>query len=155
MTKSNHIITRKALESDLEGVYQLIHELAVYEKQPSEPTNTFEDFTQDFKDAYFEVLIAISEEEIVGIALFHDAYSSWKGRMLYLDDFVIKENQRGNGIGKLLFDAYLVEGQKRKVKQFRWHVLNWNAPAIKFYEKYNCSFDDEWITCKLMDNNLK
>ena len=153
LTNNEHIIIRKAFETDLQSVYDLIHELAVFEKQPQEPTNLFMDFVQDFMSGCFEIFIATSEEEVLGMTLFHDAYSSWKGRILYLDDFVIKESHRGKGIGKLLFEAYLEEGKKRNVKQFRWHVLDWNQSAIEFYKKYNSSFDNEWITCKILINN--
>lgn len=154
MTNNQNITIRKGIKSDLNAVYELIHELAVYENEPSEPSNPFLDFEQDFEENCFELLLAEQDKEIIGITLFHAAYSSWKGKTLYLDDFIIANKHRGKGIGKILFDNLIELGKKRKVKQIRWHVLDWNEPAIEFYKKYPCSFDAQWITCKIEKEKL-
>ena len=68
---------------------------------------------------------------------------------MYLEDFVVTENARGKGIGKLLFDALIVEAKEKKFSGIVWQVLDWNEPAIKFYKKYNASFDSSWVNCSI------
>ncbi len=154
MTKKEEIIIRIGTKTDLKAVYGLIHELAIYEHEPNEPSNPFMEFEKDYENACFELIVAEFNKQIIGITLFHPAYSSWKGRTLYLDDFIISADFRGAGIGKLLFDYFIEEGKKRSVNQIRWHVLDWNEPAIGFYKKYPCTFDSQWITCKLEKEKL-
>ena len=69
--------------------------------------------------------------------------------MLYLEDFIVRESERGEGIGKLLFDAFLEEAKRQNVALVKWQVLKWNEPAIHFYEKYPTTFDDEWYDGKI------
>jgi GNAT superfamily N-acetyltransferase len=80
-------------------------------------------------------------EKIIGMALYYTAYSTWKGRYIYLDDLIVTEKHRRSGAGKLLFDAVLAETKREGANQLRWHVLEWNTPAINFYKKYNASLD--------------
>lgn len=154
MQNFQDITIRLGEQKDLKAVYALIHELAVFEHEPNEPSNLFSDFEIDFAQNCFELLVAELGGEIIGITLFHAAYSSWKGRMIYLDDFVISKTHRGKGIGKQLFDSFIEIGKKRNINQLRWHVLDWNDIAIDFYKNYHCTFDEQWITCKLEKDKL-
>ena len=83
------------------------------------------------------------------------AYSTWKGKMLWLDDFVIKEEYRRKGLGKLLFDAVVVESKNREVNLMKWQVLEWNDPAIKFYEKYGATIERNWFNGKLLKDQIE
>lgn len=133
------------------AIMELIRELAIYEKALAEVEITSADLT----DAAFgnhdiiATLVAESSDEIVGAMIFYDVFSTWKGRSLYLEDFVISENFRRNGIGSLLFDALKDEARRRGSSKIMWQVLDWNEPAIKFYEKLGCNFEKEWIDCTL------
>ncbi len=69
--------------------------------------------------------------------------------MLYLEDFVVKVEERGQGIGALLFDAFMKEARRKDVSLVKWQVLDWNEPAINFYKKYEAVFDSEWVDCKI------
>jgi ribosomal protein S18 acetylase RimI-like enzyme len=151
-----NVVITKAQPQDLKEVYNLIKELAIYEKEPNEPSNDFETFYLDGTKEIpsYHVFIAKINDEIVGIALYYYGYSSWKGKMLYLDDLVVKENYRRYGIGKHLMNALIAEGKLAKVNQLRWHVLNWNEPAISFYKKLNASLDDSWITVKIEKEHI-
>ncbi len=151
---SAHI--RIATKQDLPHVYGLIKELAVYENAPHEPTVSLEEFIEDGSgnNPRYRVIIAEKENEILGIALYYLGYSTWKGNMMYLDDLVIKESHRRLGTGKLLFQALIAAAREHGVNQLRWHVLNWNEPAIAFYQQINASLDSEWITCKLEKDKL-
>ncbi len=144
------------MPTDLSQVYELIKELALYENEPDEPTVSLDEFIQDGSGANpnFHVIVAEENNQILGIALYYLGYSTWKGRMLYLDDLVIKKAHRKRGIGSMLFQSILEEAKKHKVNQVRWHVLNWNEPAILFYKKINASLESDWITCKIEKNAL-
>ncbi len=147
-----NIHIRTATPEDMKAVFELIQELALYEKAPEEVVNTEAQLKEDGfgKDKIFDCFVAENDEnEILGMALFFTGYSTWKGKILYLEDFLVKEAYRKHGIGKLLFDAVVEEAQKRKVNRMDWQVLDWNSPAINFYKKNNAVLDGEWINGRL------
>lgn len=143
------IIIRKAQKEDLPAIYALVKELALYEKSPESVTATIEDYYQDFEDNIFESIVAERDSEVVGMALYYMTYSTWRGRMLYLEDFVVKESERKLGIGKLLFDEVIEIAKSKKAVLLKWQVLEWNDPAIQFYKKYDTIFENEWLNGKL------
>jgi len=96
---------RDATADDMKAVHKLIHELAVYEKEPDAVINTVEGLVEDGFGAekLFDAIVAEAEDEIVGFALFYSKYSTWCGPSMYLEDFIVTEGMRGKGVGKLLF----------------------------------------------------
>ena len=147
---------RAAHPQDLPQVYDLIKELALYENEPNEPTVSLEVFVRDGSgnQPKYRVIVAEEEHEIIGIALYYLGYSTWKGSMMYLDDLVVRSAHRNKGIGQLLFQELIKKAKEHQVNQLRWHVLDWNKPAISFYNKLNASLEAEWITCKLEKDKL-
>lgn len=147
---------RAAHPQDLPQVYDLIKELALYENEPNEPTVSLEVFVRDGSgnQPKYRVIVAEEEHEIIGIALYYLGYSTWKGSMMYLDDLVVRSAHRNKGIGQLLFQELIEKAKEHQVNQLRWHVLDWNKPAISFYNKLNASLEAEWITCKLEKDKL-
>jgi GNAT superfamily N-acetyltransferase len=145
------IIIRKATIEDMKSVHALVYELAVYEKAPEAHTATVEDYENDFKNGIFECHVAVDTEggQIIGMILYYMAYSTWKGRMLYLEDFVVTEPNRQFGVGQMLFDTYLEVAREKKCRLVKWQVLDWNEPAIKFYKKNNAIIEDEWYNGKI------
>ena len=103
----------------------------------------------------FDFFIAETNNTIVGLALYYFKYSTWKGKCLFLEDIIVTENQRGKGIGKLLFDKVVQVSKETKVRRMEWQVLDWNTTAIDFYKKYDTNLDGEWINCKLTDRQLQ
>src|SRR5690606_14175017 len=97
----------------------------------------------------WEAFVAELDGHIVGISLFYIRYSTWKGRRLYLEDIVVTEHMRGQGVGKRLFDETLKLCKDRKYSGMVWQVLEWNEPAINFYKKYGATFDNEWVNASL------
>ena len=77
------------------------------------------------------------------------SYSTWKGKCVYLEDLYVKESYRSEGIGQILFDAVVAVAREQKVARMDWQVLDWNAPAIKFYRKNNAGLDPSWINGRL------
>ena len=143
---------RKGTKEDYSQVLELIQELANYENAPNEVTNTIERMEED--SDIFNLIVAEDDNTIIGIAIFFPYYSTWKGRCIYLEDIVVTENQRGKGIGKLLFDKVVYFAKEYKAKRLMWQVLDWNKPAINFYKKLNADLDDEWINCKLTEEQI-
>jgi GNAT superfamily N-acetyltransferase len=146
------ITIRKGEAKDVPAMLQLVKELAVFERAPDAVWNTEADMLADGFGAqpFFQTFVAeLPDGEVVGIAMYHWAYSSWKGKYMYLDDLYVKEKMRGKGTGKQLLDTFLKEAQAQGANMVKWQVLNWNEPAIKMYEKHGVTFDNEWIDCKI------
>lgn len=148
---------RTGTASDCAAALTLIKELAEYEKAPNEVAVSLEEFTQDGfgPNAIYELLVAEKNNTIVGIALFYTKYSTWKGKCIYLEDLVVTETERANGIGAKLFEAVMRVAQQRKARRMEWQVLEWNQPAINFYSKYKAVLDSEWINGKFTFEQLQ
>jgi GNAT superfamily N-acetyltransferase len=141
---------RPATEADIPAIHRLVYELAVYEKEPEAVATTPEEYLEDFRKGNFESIVAETEDgQVVGMTLFFQMYSSWKGKMLYLDDFVVNENYRRFGAGQLLFDAFVEEGRRRGCRLVKWQVLDWNEPALNFYRKNDAVIETNWWNGKL------
>jgi len=143
------IIIRKAEEDDMRALHALVCELADYEKGLQHVTTSAESYRVDFKNEVFDAFVAEVDGEIVGMALFYMNFSTWRGKMMYLEDFIVKESMRGHGIGAKLFAAFLDEAKKQDCTMVKWQVLRWNEPAIHFYKKYDVVLDDEWVDGKI------
>ncbi len=146
---------RKMTSQDIVSVYDLIVELAIYEKAPEEVTNTpAKMLIEGFGDKpLFRGFVVEDTTEnnhkIVGMAIYYTRYSTWKGSCIYLEDIVVTESYRGKGVGKLLFEAVMKEALEQKAAAMVWQILDWNEPALNFYKKYNANLDPEWINGKL------
>lgn len=150
------IIIRQGTADDLPAVLQLIKELAAYENAPNEVTLTLEDMLKDGfgEKPLFELLVAESNGSILGMALYFYSYSTWKGKCIYLEDIVVKEDARRKGIGLQLFEALIKKARDFGAQRLQWQVLDWNQPAISFYKKINANLDPSWINCKLTFDQL-
>ena len=138
------------------SVLHLINELAIYEKEPDQVKNTVEDLERDAfgENPLFHVILAEKEGELAGMVFYYYGYSTWKGKMLYIDDIVVTERFRRFGVGQTLFDYMRAEAKRGNANQIRFHVLEWNEPAINFYKKNGVALDDEWILCKLEKEDI-
>jgi len=151
------MILRYANKKDLPGVLSLIRELATYERAPDEVTITLEDLERDGfgETPLYEVILAEDDSGIAGMAFYYCAYSTWKGKCIFLEDIIVREKERGKGTGHLLFDAVVMKAREVNAKRLMWQVLNWNEPAINFYKKYNALLDPTWVNCKLTEDQLR
>lgn len=132
------------------AVLELINQLAHYEKAPQEVTVTLADLEQDgFVHNLFQCIVAEADDAIVGMAFYYPRYSTWKGRTIHLEDFIVKEAYRKHGIGQMLFDAVKQEAINFGAKRLEWLVLNWNEPALNFYRKNGAELDPEWDLGKI------
>lgn len=150
------ITIRRAVKEDCPHLMELVHELAVFEKEPDSVTVAMEHFVESGFGAnpVWWAFVASStsnggEEIIHGFALYYIRYSTWKGQRLYLEDLLVSEAVRGQGMGKLLFERVLQEAKDKKYSGMVWQVLDWNEPAINFYKKYNATIDNGWMNCTI------
>jgi ribosomal protein S18 acetylase RimI-like enzyme len=148
---------RQGVEADIPRVMELIWELAVYEKAPDSVEITAAQLLEDVfgTSPLFEFLVACDQTSIVGLSLFYYLYYTWKGKGLYLEDLIVTESYRGQGIGKRLILETASYAAKMQCTGMYWQVLDWNTPAIEFYKSLGSELDGEWINCKLDRRVLK
>jgi ribosomal protein S18 acetylase RimI-like enzyme len=145
------ILIRNGEAKDVPQTLGLIKELALYEKALDQ---VIVDEAYMLKEGFsnhpsFWFYVAEENNLIIGIALCYYRYSTWKGKRIYLEDIVVNEKHRNKGIGQLLFEKVIAQAKSEQLSGVVWQVLEWNEPAIKFYEKFNSHFDGEWINCSL------
>lgn len=147
---------RYAVQDDCERLLELIHELALYEKAPQEVTVKLEEFIDAGFGAnpVWKAFVAVRDGKILGFALYYIRYSTWKGCRLYLEDFIVTEEERGNGIGKILFERVMQEAKEKGFNGMSWQVLDWNAPAINFYNKYQANLEAGWLNASFATEQL-
>lgn len=149
-------IIRKAAATDSNEILELIKELAVFEKQPDAVILSEEEL---IKSAFSEnpwvyIFVAEMDTKVVGMALYYYGFSTWKGRSLHLEDLIVKENYRKLGIGKALMHRVIHVAKTEKLERMSWEVLDWNEPAVKFYESLNTEFYKDWWLCRLFKEQL-
>ena len=147
---------RLATKNDMKNVHDLIVELAVFEKEPDAVEVTVKDLEEDGYglQSKFTCFVAELDSKIVGAALIYKRYSTWKGEVLHLEDLIVKESMRGSGLGTALLDEVVKHGKQIGVKRICWEVLDWNAPAIKFYEKKGADVKRDWDVVHLNENGI-
>lgn len=156
---------RRGKSEDMEGVLALIQELADFENEPQAVLVTVDDLIRDGfgENPLFHVFVAEVEKEIVGIALYYYRYSTWKGKIIHLEDLVVKDKMRGTGLGYALYSEIIKQGKRDNVRRIDWHVLDWNTGAIDFYEKTGAKVLKNWYLAQMdeaaindfVDNKLK
>lgn len=144
--KNTEMIIRRGTENDMKAVLGLIQELAVFEKEPEAVVVTKEDLIRDGfgSNPLFHTFVAELDGEIIGMALYYYRFSTWKGKTIHLEDLIVTEKSRGTGAGMALYSEIIKEGEKENVRRIEWNVLNWNTPAIEFYEKSGAKVLSDW-----------
>ncbi len=132
-------------------VLELIVELAVYEKEPYAVKITVEDLIKNGFETpvQFTCFVAEHNDRIEGIALVYQRFSTWKGRVLHLEDLVVSQEMRGSGMGSALLKEVVKHGIETKVKRVSWEVLDWNSSAIAFYENKGAKILKDWYLVQL------
>ena len=136
----------------------MIRELAVFERLEHEFSMTEEAIVRDGFGAHpkFRAVIAEWEGEAVGYAVFFDFYSTFQGRTgLFLDDLFVRPAFRRRGFGAALLAHVAGIAFREKYFCMRWEVLDWNKPAIDFYDKLGAAFLDEWRAVVLIGDALE
>jgi GNAT superfamily N-acetyltransferase len=151
------VTIRKATEKDIPRTLELIKELAVYEREPDAVVVDVEELIKDGfgENPAYGLFVAETENGIVGIALYYFRYSTWNGKVMYLEDLIVTESERGNGYGRKLLNAILEEADKLNCRLTTWQVLDWNEPSIEFYKKIGADLDETWINCTVKKADYK
>jgi GNAT superfamily N-acetyltransferase len=142
---------------DVPSILSLIHELAVFEKEPMAVKTTTTDLIRDGfgENPKFHCIVADENQHLKGFALFFYTWSTWEGRpTLYLEDLFVKENARGLGIGLALLKNLAQRAVKENCKRFEWAVLDWNTPARDFYHSLGAYHKKEWLPYRLEGEKL-
>ena len=152
-----NISVRLSTPVDMPQVLRLIKELAAFEKEPNAVKITVDTLIKEGfgKNPLFTCFVAEVEKEIVGMALVYDRFSTWKGRSIHLEDLIVSEKMRGNGVGKALYSKVIAYAAAQKVKRLEWVVLDWNEGAIKFYEKNGARMLKDWYIVQMDEEGIK
>ena len=153
--KKVHI--REAIATDAAAILALIQELADFEREPDAVAVTEKEFVQDgFGDnPLFQCFVAEISQKIVGIALFYRCYSTWKGKSWHLEDLIVTKAQRGKGIGFALLKEFISFAHDSGVRRIQWAVLDWNTPAIEFYEKHGATVFSDWKITQMTNGAMQ
>jgi len=145
------------ISKKIKELHRFRKELAEYEKEPEAVEITVEDLEKDGfnnQPAFF-CFVAEINSKIEGIALGYNRYSTWKGKAIHLEDLIVREQMRGTGVGSALFDEIIKHGYNENAKRIVWDVLDWNEPAIKFYEKKGAHIMEDWRVVHLNEKGIK
>ena len=150
------MIIRKATKKDMPFVLELIQELAIFEKEPTAVVVTVDDLIRDgfSENPLFQCFVAEEENTIIGMALYYYRYSTWKGKTIHLEDLIVKAENRGTGAGFALYKEIIKQGKKENVRRIEWNVLDWNTPAIDFYEKSGAKVLGDWRVVHMDENGI-
>ncbi|GAA1617976.1 GNAT family N-acetyltransferase [Kribbella alba] len=148
---------RRARPDDVPAIVDLVYGLAEYERAPDECRLTADQLQKALFGEAPAVFCHVAElnGEVVGCALWFLNFSTWRGvHGIYLEDLFVRPEHRGSGLGKALLVALAQECVRNDYERLEWSVLDWNTPAIDFYESLGAHPQDEWTTYRLTDTAL-
>ena len=147
---------RKGRIEDMPAVSALIKELAAFEKEPDAVVLTVADLERDGfgEKPLFQTFVAEDNDEIVGMVLYYYRYSTWKGKTIHIEDLIVKEDKRGLGLGFKLYSEVIAQGKSDGVRRIEWNVLDWNSPAIEFYERSGAKVFKDWLVAQMDENGI-
>lgn len=149
-------IVRLGKQKDMQSVFNLITELAVFEKEPDAVEITVDDLIKDgfSKNPKFKVFVAEQENTIIGIALFYERYSTWKGSAIHLEDLIVTQSKQKIGAGKALYTAVLKYAHDHNFNRVAWEVIDWNTNAVEFYKSTGATYLNDWSVVQMDKENL-
>jgi GNAT superfamily N-acetyltransferase len=158
VTAVNPVTIRPATPADVAAMHALMYELAVFEKL----THLFVATPEGVHDALFgarpssEAMVAERDGRIVGYALYFHNFSTFLGRRgLYLEDLYVQPSERGTGLGTLMLRRLAALAVERQCGRFEWTVLDWNQPAIDFYQKMGATVLPDWRVVRITGDALQ
>lgn len=156
-SEGHHVILRPAIKTDITAIFNLIKALAEYEKLSNMVTGNIDDLSNHLfgERPLIDVIVAELEGKLVGYTLFFYNYSTFLTKPgIYIEDLFVLPEYRGQGIGKSLVNAVAKLAIEKGCGRVEWSVLDWNAPAIVFYENIGADILPDWRICRLTGDNL-
>ncbi len=153
-----HIQVRNATCDDVPLIFELICGLADYEKLRHEVIGSANDLREHLfgRRVFCEAIIVEDESGPAGFALFFHNYSTFRVQPgLYLEDLFVLPERRGRGLGKALLQRLASIAVERGCGRLEWSVLDWNTPAIGFYQRLGARLMDDWTTCRVDGEALR
>lgn len=149
-------IIRDAVKADMPRVLELIQELALFEEEPNAVQVSLEELmVAGFGEKpLYHCFVAEVKSEVMGMALVYPRYSTWRGPVIHLEDLIVTESMRGTGLGSALLEKVVRYGKEQGVKRVGWEVLDWNEPAIKFYESKGANVMRDWDVVQLDEEGM-
>ena len=147
---------REGKKEDMSSVLDLINELAIFEKEPDAVEITVNDLINDGFSEHpkFKIFVAEEENKIIGIALFYERYSTWKGKTIHLEDLIVTKNRQKIGAGKALYTAVLKYAYENNFNRVAWEVIDWNTNAVNFYKSTGATYLNDWSVVQMNKENL-
>ncbi|MDT0605875.1 GNAT family N-acetyltransferase [Croceitalea rosinachiae] len=149
-------IIRDAVKTDMSRVLELIQELASFEKEPNSVEVTLEELIEAGygEKPLYHCFVAEVDGKVEGMALVYPRYSTWRGPVIHLEDLIVTQDMRGTGLGSALLKRVVQYGKEQGVKRIGWEVLDWNEPAIKFYESKGANVMRDWDVVQLDEEGM-
>lgn len=148
---------RKSKKEDLPQILELIHELAVFEKEPDAVEVDVQELEKEGfgENPLFTCFVAEVDGRIEGMALIYFRFSTWKGRTVHLEDLIVRQEKRGTGLGSALYKKVISHAFELGVKRTEWVVLDWNQNAIDFYERSGATVFKDWNTVQMDEQAMR
>ena len=148
---------RVAQREDMKQVLHLIQELASFEKEDDAVEVSVQNLEEDGfgKQKLFHCFVAEKNDKIVGMSLVYPRYYTWKGPVIHLEDLIVTEEMRGSGLGTSLLNEVVKYGDALGVKRISWEVIDWNEPAIGFYESKGANVMRDWDVVQLDETGME
>ena len=144
-------VIRKAEIEDIPGIMSLVRELAIHVNHEDEFTAKAKDYEEAFESGMIKALVAIDPEtnQCAGMCFGFLNFSTWKGKIMYLEDFVVSKEYRRSGLGQQLFDSFIAYSKTFDCKLLKWQLYEWNVVAHAFYVKNIAIFEGELLNARI------
>jgi GNAT superfamily N-acetyltransferase len=143
------LIYRQANPDDYKQIIELIREFAEYEQRPDRMVNS-EKRMREEKDFFNAIVVETRDRSMVAYLSYFICYYTWIGKSFYIDDFYVRPEFRGKGIGTTLFNKAVGMAQENRCHKMRWQVSKWNEKAMAFYHNMGALIEDIELDCDLM-----
>lgn len=140
---NDKITIRKAQESETLLIQELVKEMATYERRPEDMTGTQEELRYWlFERKIATILLMECDDQVIGYAIYYPIFGSFAARAnIHLEDLYLREEYRGNGLGRYFFEAVAGRAKEEGYAKMEWSCLDWNTPSIGFYEKIGAEYE--------------
>lgn len=143
-----NFIIREITDTDYKDLLVLFQEFADFQNSSDKMVNTLEQMEKD-KDLFSGFIVKDEEDNLAAYLVYFYFYSTWSGKILYLEDIYVRKQYQNKGIGSQLIRRTIDIAKREGCRKMRWQVSNWNTNAIRFYESLGAEIDKVEMNCNL------